>query len=311
MMTTPTKQAIVQALENYLSANMSANEFVDMYEINESYITSMRNGSYKVVDTEIKDRWFEKVAKAIGFELTKSYWSTVMTGQTTAMLSILQDAKDFGLTNIVIGETGCGKSYTADLFKAKNPNNTYIIKVSSLDNLSDLIDKILTACKLPAAKSKSKNCTEIIKFMRKLKFDGKQPMLIFDECEFMKQPTLSMMKEFHDGLKSFCAVILIGTDELSDNIEKLTKRKKPGMRQFHRRMKIGTRILPSIDNTFKLFLNNIEDKGLKSFLQRFCDNYGELYDVLVPVMREADRTSEPLTEAFVRKVLNVSIAQFK
>jgi hypothetical protein len=54
----------------------------------------------------------------------------------------------------------------------------------------------------------------------------------------------------------------------------------------------------------------MEDKNLRSFLQRNCDNYGELHDALLPALREADRTGEPLTESFVRKVLNIPETMF-
>ncbi|OWP85470.1 hypothetical protein BWK60_13920 [Flavobacterium covae] len=90
----------------------------------------------------------------------------------------------------------------------------------------------------------------------------------------------------------------------------MRKRKKEGMRQFYRRLKFRVRVLPSIDTSFKLFLNEIEDKDLITFLQRNCENYGELHDALVPAMREADRTGEPLTEDFVRKVLNIPKTMF-
>lgn len=305
-MTTTLKQQIVQELEKYLVKHtMSASVFVSKSGINEAYITNMRNGSYKVVDTEIAPRWFEKVAQFIGFQLTKNYWSPVPTNQMSAMLAILEDAKDHGLTNVVVGETGCGKTYTTNLFAKSNPQDTFIIKVGSSDNLSDLIDKILESAKIPTAKTKSKNINGIIKFMQKQKFDGKKPQLVFDECEYMKQPTLGMMKEFYDDLSGHCSIVLIGTDELIDNLDKLRKRKKAGMRQFYRRVKFGIRVLPTIDKTFKGFLNAIDDKQLKTFLQRNCENYGELHDALVPAMREADRTGELLTETFVRKVLNI------
>lgn len=305
-MTPTTKQQIVQELENYLVKHkMSATVFVAKSGINEAYITNMRNGSNKIVDTEIGDRWFEKVAKFVGFQLTKSYWNPVATNQMSAMLSILEDAKEHGLTNVVVGETGCGKTYTASLFAKSNPHDSFIIKVGSSDNLSDLIDKILDKGKIPTSKTKSKNINGIIKFMQKQKFDGQKPQLIFDECEYMKQPTLGMMKEFYDDLSGHCSIVLVGTDELIDNLDKLRKRKKAGMRQFYRRVKFGIRVLPTIDKSFKGFLTGIEDKPLKTFLQRNCENYGELHDALVPAMREADRTGEQLTEPFVRKVLNI------
>jgi DNA transposition AAA+ family ATPase len=310
-MTTETKNKIVDALEQYLIKHqMSANVFVDKTGINEAYISNMRNRSFKVGVTEIAPKWFELVANKIEFELIKTLWKTQMTPQTKAMLAILEDAKKFGLTNVIIAPTGSGKTYISELFAKANPQHLFIIKVGSSDNLSDLIDKILDACKIPSSKTKSKNIIAIIKFFQKLKFEGHEPMLIFDECEYMKQPTLCMTKELYDGLIKNCALILVGTDELTDKIEKMRKRKKEGIRQFYRRLKFTIRQLPTIDTRFPLFLSEIEDKALKAFLQRNCENYGELHDALVPAMRESDRTGEPLTEQFVRKVLNIPETMF-
>lgn len=301
-----TKLEIVKALDNYLATHqMSQNEFVKKTGINEAYISNIRNLSFSIGKTEIAVKWFELLAQKIGFQLQKQYWQPVATNQMNFMLSVLEDAKKNSYTNLIIGETGCGKTYTAELFASHNPLDMFIIKVGSSDNLSDLIEKIMEKAKIPVAKTKSKNISNIIKHMQKLKFDGHEPMIAFDECEYMKLPTLSMQKEFCDELSGHCAIVMIGTDELLDNLDKLRKRKKPGMRQFYRRIKFGIRILPNIDRSFAGFLQAIEDKKLKNFLQANCENYGELHNCLVPSMREADRTGEPLTEDFVRKVLNM------
>lgn len=306
------KIEIVKALEDYLALHqMSQNEFVKKSGINEAYISNMRNHSFVIGKTEIAPKWFELAAQKIGFQLQKQYWQPVATNQMNFMLSVLEDAKKNGYTNLIIGETGSGKTYVTELFASHNPIDMFVIKVGSSDNLSDLIDKIMEKAKIPVAKTKSKNISNIIKHMQKLKFDGYEPMIAFDECEYMKLPTLSMQKELTDELSGHCAIVMIGTDELLDNLDKLRKRKKAGMRQFYRRIKFGIRILPNIDRKFTGFLETIEDKRLKAFLQANCDNYGELHNCLVPSMREADRTGEPLTEDFVRKVLNMPKQFFK
>lgn len=302
------KIEIVKALEDYLAVHqMSQNEFVRKSGINEAYVSNMRNHSFKIGKTEINPKWFELAAQKIGYQLQKQYWHPVETNQMNFMVSVLEDAKENGYTNLIIGETGCGKTYTAERFALHNPLDMFIIKVGSSDNLADLIDKILEKAKIPTAKTKSKNINSIIKHMQKLKFDGLKPMIVFDESEYMKQPTLGMMKELYDDLSGHCSIIMIGTDELLDNLDKLRKRKKAGMRQFYRRIKFGIRQLPKIDLKFKGFLEAIEDKALIRFLQAHCENYGELRDCLVPAMREADRMSEPLTEDFVRKVLHMPV----
>ena len=146
---------------------------------------------------------------------------------------------------------------------------------------------------------------DIVAHLKQLKLQGLKPMLVFDEAEYMKQPALCAMKELYDALNSICAVVMIGTDQLIKNIERLKKRNKDGIPQLYRRIKFGIRVLPLIDRTFKQFLNDISDKDLIKFLLTNCDNYGELHDALVPAMREADKAGVPLTENFVRTVLSI------
>lgn len=306
MITTQQKQQITESLNQYIENHgISANEITKRSGVNESYISSIRNGDTTVGKSEIKDKWYSMIADHIGFKLTKEYWEWKATPQLLRMMATLEDAKDNGLTNIVIGETGSGKSYTSDLFVRANPIDTYKIVVGSLDTIGDLLDKIIDALKIATPKTKSKKIGEIAKRLKQLRLEGFHPHLIFDECEYMKQPALCSMKELYDALIGVCGITLIGTSQLIDNLDKLRKKNRSGIPQFYRRIKFGIRELPSIDRSFKMFLESVEDKSLRNFLKQNCDNYGELHDVLVPAMKEADRTDSELTENFVRTILGM------
>ena len=309
-MKTELKNQIKEQLEFYMSEhNMSQNKVAKKSEVNVSFISAIRKGESTVnagkQHVEIADKWYEMLANFVGFKLVKTYWETVETPQMLRTLATLQDAKDFAYTNVLIGETGCGKTYIAELFSRKHPIDLFLITVGQSDNIGDLFDKVLEKIKIPSAKTKSKKMRDIVAHLKALKLEGHKPMLIFDEAEYMKQPALCAMKELYDNLNGICSIVMIGTDQLIKNIERLKKRNKDGIPQLYRRIKFGIRTLPLIDKSFKQFLNGISDSGLVQFLRKNCDNYGELHDCLVPAMREADRTGEPLTENFVRTVLNI------
>lgn len=311
-MTKATKDHIITTFELWLDENgFSANQFADKYGVPSNYISQMRNGKYFVPtggkDVEIADKYFRIIAEAIGMDVSgkTNFWKFHETPQALQIFSTLEDAKLYGYTNILIGETGCGKTYVSDLFIRQNPKDNFKITVGSMDTIVDLLDKLCDVLKLPQVHSKSRKISAIIKELQRLRITGRNPILIFDEAEYMKQSTLCNIKEFHDHLNKKCGLVLIGTDQLLQKIEKLKKKNSPGMPQFYRRVKYGIRNLKSIDTRFNEFLRSIEDKTLVRFLQRECENYGELHDVLVPAMREAERTGEALTEDFVRKVLNL------
>lgn len=311
-MTKETKDNIIAQLEFWLDENgFSANEFADKSSVPSNYISQMRNSKYfvpvKGVDVEINEKYFRMIADAIGLDVSgkTAFWQFHQTSQALQIISTLEDAKMYGYTNILIGETGCGKTYVSDLFIKQNPKDNFKITVGSMDTIGDLLDKLCDVLKLPQAHSKSRKISAIIKEMKRLRLNDRHPIIIFDEAEYMKQATLCNIKEFHDHLNKKCGLVLIGTNQLKEKIERLKKKDSPGMPQFYRRVKYGIRVLKNIDTRYQEFLKGIEDKALVKFLQRECDNYGELHDVLVPAMREAERLGEPLTENFVRKVLNL------
>jgi DNA transposition AAA+ family ATPase len=311
-MTTEQKQQIVAAMEDYLAGHkMSQNAFAKASGVSAAYLSAIRNGKETMDNSHggepvvIADKYYELIAAFIGRDLKKAYWETRPTAQLTETMAILEDARLYAYTNVIIGDTGCGKSYAVELFRRKYPTDVVVITVSRLDNIGDLLDKIIDALKITPALTKSKKMRLIVERLRNLKLDGGHPVLIFDESEYMKQAALCMMKEFYDNLRKYCAVVMMGHPQLENTINKLRKKNKDGIPQLYRRIKFGIRHLAKIDPTYRLFIGELKDAKLRKFLQFNCDNYGELHDVLVPAMREAERTGEELNEAFVRRLLNM------
>lgn len=309
-MTNELKDNIIQALESYIKDNnLNQDDIASHSGVNARYIIEMRKGNYsiKTKDKEvfIADKYFNRVADLIGFQTEKQYWKTQATPQLKEILATLQDAKDNGEVAVLIGETGCGKTFSLELFKSKYLNEVFSIKVGSSDNLADIVDKMLTELRLPAErKTKSAKLRQIAKHMKSLSENGLDPVFAFDESEYMKQPALCSFKELFDYLNEWCSLVLVGTSQLTENIDKLRKKNKAGIPQLYRRIKFRIRNLSPIDRRFQDFLNEV-DKETAKWLRDNCDNYGELHDVLVPVMREADRTGKKLNLEFLKIVLGL------
>lgn len=308
------KQEIVEAARQYAAEHgLSQNELAKKADISAKYVSDMFNGKTFTVanastgkTVEIADKYYIKLAEYVGFSVKKEYWKTVMTPQMQRILVSLQVAKENGETNLIIGETGCGKSYVCDIFRRKYPADTYIVTVSQTDNIGDIIEKIISALKISiSAKTKSGKISEICRYLADRRADGQEPQLIFDESEYMKQPALCAMKSLYDNLHKVCSIVLVGTDQLLTHLEQMKRKNKDGIPQFCRRVKFGVRRLEPIDRRFPGFLDDITDKELVRFLMDTCDNYGELHDVLVPAMREADITGNSLSVDFIKTVLNI------
>lgn len=311
-MKTETKIQIMAALESYMVQHgMSANTVAKKTGVNGSYISNMRQGNFTVDagnsnTVELADKYFESIATLVGFKLEKSYWETVPTAQLKRTIATLEDARQFAYTNVVIGDTGCGKTYVAALFAQEHPLDCSIVTVSSQDNIGDLLEKICDKLHIATEKTKSRTLRSIARKMQDMRRDGLKPTLIFDECEYMRQPALCNMKELYDNLNGIASIVLMGTPQLLKHLDKMRKKDKDGIPQLYRRIKFGIRPLPAIDRTFKQFINGLlNDPAIGRFVRENCENYGELHDVLVPALREADRTGQPLTENLIRTMLNM------
>lgn len=308
-----TKIEIVNALTAYMTVhNLKPADVAKKTGVNTGYLSLILRPDSNFMYSSggetgfISAKHFNALANLCGYATEKVYWQTQPTAQSNSIFANLQDAKDHHLTITIIGETGCGKSYTANLFASKNPLDTFIVTAGSSDTLGDLIDKVVSELKIHATgKSKSTKIRQIASKMAMLKNYGNKPMLIIDESEYLKQAALCAMKELYDNLCDYCALVFIGTNQLVENVENLKRRNKSGIPQFHRRIKFGLRLLPNIDRSYKLFVDDIEDRELKKFLLTNCDNYGELHDIIVPASRESERLGEPLSMELVRRVLNL------
>jgi len=312
-MTQEKRAQIIEAMNAYMNEHsMSQNDIAKRTGVNAAYIVAMRKGETTVQagngkTVDIADKHYYKIAELIGYRTSSSYWETRPTPQLAESLEAMTDAKENGELRVLIGDTGCGKTYAVELFKRKYPSDVYVVKVSQLDNIGDILNKIVALLQ-PGKEIRMTNSRKLqylIGKLREMKMAGRQILLVFDECEYMKQASLCAVKELFDNLVEphYCGLVLAGHHQLMTNIERLRKRSKDGIPQLYRRIKFGCRYLPTIDRTFRLF-TEAYPKELRSFLQENCDNYGELHDVLVPAMREAERTGEAISESFIRKVLN-------
>lgn len=316
------KDNIKEVLEVFLTdQNMTQNVFCEKCGVNGLYLKGIRSGDHtyinsKEVETPVADKWYIRVADYIGYKVEKVYWETKSTDQLLRILATLDDGRTYGYTNIIIGETGAGKSYVSKLFQNKYIQEVFIVKVGKNDNVGDVLDKTIEALDIPDNKhkkvlgsgqtrSKSLRTRKIIKHLREMRLNGFYPMVIFDECEYMKIATLCSIKEFYDDLMGVCALTLAGTEQFEENLLELCKSNKEGMPQFYSRVKFGIRRLPKINRDFPLFLENIEDKAVKQFIKTNCNNYREVHNVLVPSLREADRLGEELSVGLIREVLGI------
>lgn len=300
-MTQQEKQSIMDAARAYMSdKDISQNELCARSGVNASYMVNMMKGDFNFINSrngnasEIKDIYFQKLASTIGYSFKKEYWPMVETPQLRDIYAALLDAKEESKTRMIIGETGCGKTYTLSRFAGAYPKGTYIVTCSRLDRQNDLIRKIQVAIGKDFTGTGSQRIDRISVELSRRYDAGMKPVLIFDEAEYLTISGLLGVKTIYDYLKDMCGIVFVGTDDLLSNLERTLH--KTGMKQFYSRFKAGKRVVRSIDRDYTTFLKGRGfDKELIGELKKEASNYRELSDYLIPALKEADRIGVPLT----------------
>ena len=312
-MTQEQKLQIIDAAKVYLKEKgLTANALAKKSKVNVSYLSNMLRGVFVAQangkDVIISDYHYQRLADFIGLRLNKVYWPILPTDQFVDIIASLESAKENGTSGMIIGDTGTGKTHAVDLFVKKHPNHTYRLTVSRLHTLPFIMEKLLEMLGQNEKGRSANKMERIIQHLQQLKYNGEKVIIILDEAENLKAGVFGMVKAMYDGVVNHCSIILIGTSELTDKMEKMKRKNKDGMPQFCRRFKAGTRNLKPIDKLgFNDFFDacGVEDKGLRKLLIQISDNYGELHDYLEPALKEADRKGEELTEDFFRLMYNM------
>jgi len=299
------KKSIVEAAKSYMEdKRISLNEHARRSDINSAYLSQMINNK----GDGIADKWYYALAKSVGFELDIIYWEHVNTPQYISIMAHLEEARELARNRILICDTGSGKTYAVKRYLMTNPQDTCLITISSLHTIHTLIDDIMDDIGLEPCGTPVTRLRNIAHRLSMFQLEGRKPLIIIDECENMKTSAFGVIKSLYDQLEGVCPIVLIGTSQIEAKIANMLKLNRVGLPQFHRRFKAGMHYLPPVDKTFRLFLENkVEDNRLKAYLQRICNNYGELHDYLELALKEADRLGVELTYSFFLDLHGIKI----
>jgi|WetSurMetagenome_2_1015567.scaffolds.fasta_scaffold00268_26 DNA transposition AAA+ family ATPase len=293
------------------------NQLSRLSGVSSGYLSRMLSGDLNYDNGAIIGtvQW-NKLAKAIDFETDKVIWPKRNTPQFIATISRLKEAKQNNIKGMIIGESGCGKTYAFERFKVVNPVNTKAITLSVLHNVRSLLDEICQAFDVERKASKVTCLKAIAGKIRNIDTTENGLLIVFDEAENASVPVLRTIKALYDQVKDYCSIILIGTPQLIRNLERMKKRDAIGIPQFVSRFKANTVYLNDIrridpktndDHTFEEFFVDIKDEGLKALIRGVCEDYRMLHDYLVPAFEKAEVMNTPLDEKFFRMINGLTL----
>lgn len=290
MITSNQIQAIVAHANSYVAQHeLTQGELANKVGISPAYISVMLAGKTEIGSTTIADGHWSKLARVVGMPLEVQHWGLVQTVQFKKIIRTIDQCRKRYTIKTIIGATGSGKTFVIKKYQEMNPKHTYVVTISSLVSVGDILHELLRQLGEPVEYvSKATKMWKCMAALRQIKLKGGMPIIIFDEAENMRSDTMKLLKGFYDGVEGWCSIILVGTEQLVRKIQMAKNSNKEAGPQFYRRFYPGMVLLDGIEGSFFQFFTKmgIEDKKLQTWLKKECDNYGELNKWLEPVIRD-------------------------
>ena len=307
MINKSTKTQIVDAARNDMRSNqLSQDAFTEHVKkmnggqgFSVAYLNDMLKGKFTTghKQTEIDDKYFYRIAKAIKLTIKKSYRYHHDTDNYMLCMNAFSEARESCMPTLIDGGTGSGKSYAAQEYLAQNPKNTYIVRCDG-----DLTAKSFF---LEFAHSLGISHDGPVYNIRKsivhkLKNIDQDPCVIIDEGENLKDRSWDSIKRIMDDLKGYCPVIIIAANSFELQLKKKADKQKGCFPQVYRRLREGgivkliTLELDDVVSVAKPY--GITKREHINALFDNCRNMGELTAMLERIMRDHDNTKSPVDE---------------
>lgn len=286
---------IPDAIKEYIAEKNTSQAGVGrLAGVSESYISHIVAGKTHISKSKIKDRYYEAVAKAIGFPLKKEVWRHFDTYNFMQISNALQKAKEEQIRICIDGDTGAGKSYSCHQFKKLHPNETFVVTASALENKKEFCINIAETVEVETHGTAAAIIKRVIK---KLTKSFKRPLLIIDEAEHIgnKQGYINVIKSLSDALENQCGLVIVGMD-INKILQRGYDRHRQNFRQTARRFANREQLSKDIKEDIRLICENmgITKKGIQNWFCNRVQNFGDLEIMIKEAFGEREKSNQPI-----------------
>jgi len=223
-----TKQQISDQLRKYVEnmAGGSANKASKMLNgISNAYISLMLNNKWE----SISDEGWRNLQKQLF--ASNNGWRAVNTKASTLLIRLFDDAKSNANTFGIIGDAGCGKTFTA--LKYAEGENVFLVCCNEYYNRKTFLGELLqTMGKDGGGFTVAEMMQAVIQTIRKIE----NPIIILDEADKLSDQVLYFFISLYNLLNGKCGLVLMATDHLEKRIEKGVRTNRKGYKEIFSRL---------------------------------------------------------------------------
>lgn len=295
-------EVIPAAIARYFNEN-NANQvaLAQLAGIDKTYVNQIAQGKTHIGSTEIKDKYYKAIARAIGLKIVPEYWQHFNTWNFKQGILALEKAKANKERVGIDGDTGLGKTYLSTVFKRKYAKTVILVKCSGIENSKEFAVNFATACGADTIGTKGKLIKNACTKIRQM--DGDM-LVIIDEFENSKAGNIPTIKAIADELEGHAGVAVIGID-VQKMLEKTAQRRKQGFIQVNRRWSFAwTKLDGDISDDILQICQalGITVKSAQNWLMSRVHDFDSLKNICTAALEEAEKSGRPVNAELLNEL---------
>lgn len=217
------KQAIANEVAA-ISLKTSQSKVAKKAGVSTATISQIVNNNWDLIRPEM----WRKVQVKLKIQLS---WNTAKIANLDIITDLLTAAQSKSLSICITHKAGAGKS-EAYRFYEKKADNIIYIECKNYWTKKSYIKHLLLACGLDTIGTVEELIERFLDYIRSLE----NPLVIIDQADKLKDPSLDLFMDFYNDLESHCGFVLSGVPALAKRIRKGVQADKIGYRELYSRV---------------------------------------------------------------------------
>jgi len=222
------KDAIRDNLRAYCSKYPSQNKAAGSLKgVSAGTVSTILNGKYD----NISDEMFRNIAMQVGSG-NATGWQIVETGAYREIWFAMEDAQEWRNVTWIVGDAGCGKTTTAQLYAQEHREVFYVLCSEDMSK-AEFIREIARTIGLKTDGYTLRDLWDII--IGNL-IQMESPLMVFDEADKLTDTVFHYFISFYNRLEEKCGIIFMSTDYIKRRMDLGLRHNKKGYNEIHSRI---------------------------------------------------------------------------
>jgi DNA transposition AAA+ family ATPase len=222
------KDAIREGLQAYCERYPSQNRAAGSLKgVSAGTVSIILNGKYENISEEM----FRNIAAQVSSGST-SGWQIVETKVYKEINVAMSDAQEWRNVTWVVGDAGCGKTTTAQMY-ARSHGEVFYILCSEDMSKAEFIREIARTIGL---KTDRLPIRELWDAIIGALIQMESPLMVFDEADKLTDNVFHYFISFYNRLEDKCGIIFLSTDYIKRRMDLGLRHNKQGYNEIHSRI---------------------------------------------------------------------------